>query len=226
MCLNARATFYEAAGGTGNCGHGAPGSIPAAVFGTTAVNTAAYANGAACGECYEFNTSTGPIIVMVTDQCPADSNQQWCSGDLMHFDLDHPVFSAMAQDSLGVVRVAPRLVDCPVGNITLQVMDGSNPYWFAIFAFNHKVGLANVEVLPVNTASFLPAERQTYNAWVHTSATGTSSMTVRLTSVLGEVVTSTVPITPGTTGQVDTGVQFQQGYGSSVGVCMLPSTWP
>jgi expansin (peptidoglycan-binding protein) len=226
--MNARATFYDIGGGGVACGHHqVAGTVPAAVFGTTALYEAGFNASAACGTCYEFPTSTGAITVMVTDLCPVLGNEQWCGGDMPHFDLTQPVFAAMADTTLGIVHVSPRLVDCPVeGSISVFMAPGSNDYWYGIYVYGHRVGLANVEVLPPAPATYQPTQRQNYNAWVYQPAGATPSVRLRFTSVLGEVVTSTVNLLPGATGLVSTGVQFQQGHGATSGTCSLPSNWP
>ena len=210
------------------CGHAqVAGTVPAAVFGTTALNEAAFNGSAACGTCYEFSTSTGPITVMVTDVCPVAGNGQWCSGDVPNFDLDQPVFAALADTAVGILRVSPRLVDCPVeGSISVFMAPGSNNYWYGISVYGHRVGLANVEVLPSGTSTYQPAQRQPYNTWVYQPAGFVPAVSLRLTSVLGEVVTSTVNLLPSASGLVSTGVQFQQGYGATPGTCSLASSWP
>jgi hypothetical protein len=52
------------------------------------------------------------VIVKVTDNCPAGTNQQWCSGDITHFDLSQAAFEKIASASAGVIKMQYRRTSC------------------------------------------------------------------------------------------------------------------
>jgi len=56
------------------------------------------------------------VVVRISDSCPCHhpntSNQKWCCGDKMHFDLSYVAFDAIAKRDKGVVDLMWRKVDC------------------------------------------------------------------------------------------------------------------
>lgn len=89
-----------------------------------------------CGQCYEVTGPFGTVTAIVRtlkltlpqsikvmrisfddcssrqvgDYCPVQGNEQWCSGDMVHFDLRDSTFSQIAQSSWGVIEMNYRKV--------------------------------------------------------------------------------------------------------------------
>ena len=116
-----------------------------------APNAHFYQNGSVCGRCYEVlciddwheNTKNcchengGSITVQIVDQCPIDTNEEYCSGDEDHFDLSYDAFAALANPICGVISMQFRRVSCDFRtNIRIRNKDGINKWWYAIFVEN------------------------------------------------------------------------------------------
>jgi hypothetical protein len=54
---------------------------------TTALSEKHFQNCLACGATALIKNGSKQIQVMIVDLCPVKGNEQWCSGDLPHFDL-------------------------------------------------------------------------------------------------------------------------------------------
>ena len=106
-----------------------------------AVDTPHWGGSESCGQCWQVQclgswpdagsgcciAGAGPVTIQITDQCPTSTNQQWCSGDVEHFDLSPNAFSAIADESCGVIKTQIMRVDCPVsGNVVINQDSGSN----------------------------------------------------------------------------------------------------
>ena len=51
------------------------------------------------GSYYSFTANVckpGSVTVMITDNCPKNENQRWCSGDMPHLDLSIEAFSSVS----------------------------------------------------------------------------------------------------------------------------------
>jgi len=139
-CGTGKITWYTDIA-NGHCSFGPPtGNMYIA-----ALNTAFYNKGVQCGSCYKLTGPLGSVVVTVTDECPAATNQEWCTGDHNHFDLSVPAFNQIAKDN---VNITYERVTCPVpGNIQYFIKDGSNKYWFALLANQLKVQITKLEVM-------------------------------------------------------------------------------
>ncbi len=202
-----RATYYAAA--TGACG--IPVTSPDALVAAVAEHL--WDGSAMCGRCLRVTGPLGTVIVEVTDQCPVSGNEQWCGGDAAHLDLSEAAFAAIAEPGRGVTYVDWEIVECPVGDSAVQLMnkDGINPWWYAVFASNLRLGVNALEVKDSSPgASWRPAARQNYNAFVVTSGSGFQlPLSVRLTDVVGNPITSTAVVTNLTAyAEFDFGDQF------------------
>ncbi|ELP84510.1 hypothetical protein EIN_169550 [Entamoeba invadens IP1] len=112
-----------------------------------APNTAFLNKASQCGICYEAVGELGSVRFMVTDECPASSNSEHCSGDYTHFDMAANAFPSLCKSSLGICNITYRMVACDhTGNIQAKLKDGSgNGYIGAIFR-NHVVGIKKVQI--------------------------------------------------------------------------------
>ncbi|XP_047340105.1 expansin-A22-like [Impatiens glandulifera] len=114
---------------------------------TTALSTALFNNGAACGACFQivcFNSTqnciknAGYIIVTATNFCPPNytkTTDLWCNPPLKHFDLSQPMFTKIAVYKAGIVPVLFRRVSCGRrGGIKFQIK--GNPYFILVLVYN------------------------------------------------------------------------------------------
>ncbi|XP_052179874.1 expansin-A23-like [Diospyros lotus] len=144
----AHATFYGDMSGQatmeGACGYG---DLFAQGYGleTTALSTALFDNGAACGACFEIVCVNerqwckhGVIRVTATNFCPPNytkTNENWCNPPLKHFDLSMPMFLKIAVYEAGIVPVSFRRVPCyKRGGIRFEIK--GNPYWILVLVYN------------------------------------------------------------------------------------------
>jgi len=187
-----RATYYQAA--TGACG--IPVTDPQAMI--TAVAEHLWEGSAVCGRCIRVTGPLGTIVVEITDQCPAGPNPQWCAGDAAHLDLSEAAFAAVANPVRGVAYIEWEVVECPVaGDASLLNVDGSNPWWYAVFALDIRQGVTGLEIRDSSTgASWFEGDRQNWNAFVvQTGYQMVLPYDVRLTGISGEVLTADNVIT-------------------------------
>ncbi|KAL1541664.1 hypothetical protein AAHA92_25858 [Salvia divinorum] len=144
----ARATFYGPPDGRDGMG-GACGYTNVFEQGygraTTALSTALFNQGAACGTCYEIvcvnapqSRKSGKIRVTATNFCPPDYSKTtdiWCNPPQKHFDLAMPMFLKIAEYKAGVVPVIYRRVKCGKTGGVKFVM-GGNKYWTLVLVYN------------------------------------------------------------------------------------------
>ncbi|KAF8753158.1 hypothetical protein HU200_011814 [Digitaria exilis] len=115
----AHATFYGGRDGSGTTA-GACGYKDTRADGygvqTVAVSSVLFADGAACGACYEVRCVDSPdgckkgcpaLVVTATNLCPPNYQQ---SGE--HLDLTMPAFLQIAEEKAGIVPVSYRRVPC------------------------------------------------------------------------------------------------------------------
>ncbi|GLJ31247.1 hypothetical protein SUGI_0626550 [Cryptomeria japonica] len=120
------ATFYggsNAAPSTmgGACGYDNVYTAGYGVY-TTALSSALFREGEACGACYELLCDSmsdrrwcrqgGRVVVSATNFCPSNDRGGWCNSPLQHFDKSLPAFTRIARYSSGIVPVLFRRVGC------------------------------------------------------------------------------------------------------------------
>jgi expansin (peptidoglycan-binding protein) len=177
---NGKITYY-AADGSGNCSFPAtPNDLMVA-----AMNQVEYDGSAACGECVKVNGPKGSVVVRIVDRCP-----ECLKG---HIDLSKEAFAKIADVALGVVQVTWQVVPCQVsGPIIYHFKDGSNQWWTAIQVRNHRYAIKSLEAQVGGSFQTLP--REMYNYFVASSGLGPGPYTLRVTDVLGHVLTdSNIP---------------------------------
>ncbi|OWM74839.1 hypothetical protein CDL15_Pgr004606 [Punica granatum] len=147
---DAHATFYgDMKGGEtmqGACGYG---DLFRQGYGleTTALSTALFNDGQACGACFEIVCANNPqwcikgagsIIVTATNFCPPNyskPNDNWCNPPLKHFDLSMPMFTKLAYYKAGITPVKYRRTPCKKqGGIKFEFR--GNPYWTLVLVYN------------------------------------------------------------------------------------------
>lgn len=114
---------------------------------TTALSTALFNNGLACGSCYEIKCvndprwcirGAPPIKVTATNFCPPNYSKptgNWCNPPQRHFDLSMKMFTSIANYKAGIIPVQYRRVPCTkVGGVRFQI--GGNHYSMLILVYN------------------------------------------------------------------------------------------
>lgn len=113
---------------------------------TTALSTALFNDGAACGACFEITCvdskwckpGAGPIRVTATNYCPPwyeETPEAWCNPPRKHFDLTMPMFLKIAEYKGGIVPVVYRRVKChKKGGVMFEIK--GNPYWVMVLVYN------------------------------------------------------------------------------------------
>ncbi len=176
---NGVATYYDA-DGSGNCSFDpSPRDLDVA-----AMDDAEYAGSAACGACVDVVGPKGEVTVRIVDRCPE------CERG--HLDLSKQAFAAIADPSAGRVAITWQMVACNVtGNVVYHYKDGSSQYWTAIQVRNHRVPIQKLEWK--SGGAYVELPRQEYNYFVAQNGIGPGTVTVRITSIDGQVLTDTLP---------------------------------
>ncbi|KAF2474411.1 barwin-like endoglucanase [Lindgomyces ingoldianus] len=186
------ATFYGGNVAGGMCSFTGY-TIPSGIYGT-ALSDSNWAGAGNCGACISVKGPDGNYIkAMIVDQCPG------CGTN--HLDLFPDAFSALAAPSKGVIPVSWSIVPCGITSpIVLKNKEGTSKYWFSIQVQNANVPVSKLEVSVDGGKTFAGTTRKDYNYFENASGFGVESVTVRVTSVTGGVVTvGNVGTTPSTT---------------------------
>ncbi|XP_057436078.1 expansin-A23-like [Lotus japonicus] len=147
--FDARATFYGDFKGIGTmqgaCGYG---DLWKQGYGlhTTALSTALFNNGLACGACFEIKCVNSAwcrkdapsVLVTATNFCPPNYTKTvgvWCNPPQKHFDLTVFMFTKIAWYRAGVVPVQARRVPChKIGGVKFEIK--GNPYFLMVLVYN------------------------------------------------------------------------------------------
>ena len=175
--VSGKATYYDA-DGSGNC------SFPASPqdLMVAALNTPDYNGSQSCGGCVLVQGPSGSVTVRIVDRCPG------CSQG--HIDLSKQAFAKIADLALGVVPVTWQFVPCTVqGPLRYHFKSGSNQWWSAIQVRNHRYPVKTLEAQV--GGPFVAINRELYNYFVYSAGLGPGPYTLRVTDVLGHVLTDT-----------------------------------
>jgi expansin (peptidoglycan-binding protein) len=154
-----------------------------------AMNQVEYLGSQVCGACVSVTGPKGAIVVRIVDRCP-----ECLKG---HIDLSKEAFAKLADLALGVVPVTWKFVPCSVtGPIRYKFKEGSNQWWTAIQVRNIRYAVVKLEAK--KSGSWVSINRETYNYFVLSSGLGVGPYELRVTDVLGHVLT-------------DAGIPFKEG---------------
>jgi expansin (peptidoglycan-binding protein) len=183
-----KATFYDLAGGSGNCSMRAPADDLYVALGPSEYRAAA-----ACGGFLQVSGPKGSVRVKVVDQCPE------CEPG--HVDLSRKAFARIADPVQGIVPVRYRPVVDPSGQgrLSVQVKDGSSRFWVALLVDGAGNPLRKVEARTGNGA-FKALQQADFNFWIGEGGAGSGPFQVRVTDDQGHQVTAKgVALRPGVT---------------------------
>lgn len=193
------ATYYDGSAGMGNCMIEFPSDKMYA-----AMNASQYANSNACGGFVEItNEKNGnQVIVQILDQCP-----ECKSGDI---DLSPEAFEKLAPLEEGRIAIKWKYIKCPDNrNMSVRFKDGSNPYWVAVQAINHKYLIQSIEAKNQN-GEFFALNRKSYNYFVAENGIKNGEdgpFELRITDVAGHSITSVFEFNIGVI--IPTNLQFE-----------------
>jgi hypothetical protein len=166
---------------------------------TTALSEKHFQGGLACGATVRLMNKGKEIQAMVVDLCPVQGNEQWCSGDMTHFDLGNSTaFAQLEPPETGVRELSFQWLPTPVGDtpVKLRLKDGINAYWFAIEVINHRYPVAKLEIKDPQSGAWIAGNRTRpgmYNYWQF-DFTGnglTVPFQIRITDQFGQVIEET-----------------------------------
>lgn len=138
----------------------------------------------ACGQCLEITGSEGTAVVMVADRCND------CPPNRLV--INKPTFVKIAGTKVGNAEISWKPVPCAVsGNLELRVKKTSSIHWTSIQVRNHRV--------PIKAVSFKKGDewiemtRSDDNYFVAAKGVGAKSVTLKITSMDGQVVEESLP---------------------------------
>ncbi|MFC1584644.1 expansin EXLX1 family cellulose-binding protein [Fibrobacterota bacterium] len=165
---------------------------------TAALDEAHFQGGLACGASALLANEGNEIQVMVVDLCPVQGNEQWCSGDMTHFDLGGTsTFSLLEPVVTGVKELEFQWVPTPVGDtpVKLRFKDGINQWWVAIQVINHRYPVANLEIQDPQSGAWLAGNRTNpgmWNYWQFDFSNGLQPpFQIRITDQYGQTIEET-----------------------------------
>lgn len=169
---------------------------------TTALSEKHFQGGLACGATVRLMNKGKEIQAMVVDLCPVKGNEQWCSGDMTHFDLGgSDAFAQLEPPATGVRELDFQWIPTPVGDtpVKLRLKDGINAYWVAIEVINHRYPVAKLEIKDPQSGAWVAGDRTKpgmYNYWQFTfTGNGLQApFQIRITDQYGQVIEETGPV--------------------------------
>ncbi|MQL88481.1 hypothetical protein Taro_021047 [Colocasia esculenta] len=162
---------------------------------TTALSTALFDGGLACGACYEVQCYNAPqsclpgtVTVTATNLCPSSG---WCSPPNRHLDLNMPAFLRIAKYEAGVVPVRFRRVPCrKSGGIRFEI--GGHRFFITVLVHNAG-GAGDVRAVAVKGTStgWIAMTRDWGQIWVaHEATLVGQALSFRVTASDGRTVVS------------------------------------
>lgn len=228
-CSLGRATFYTH-NNQGSCGLDSINALKARFdlnFGF-APNQAFYFGETQCGECFQvigpygasdtFDTNPKPTIIMTTDYCPSSGNEQWCSGDMTHFDLRVGAWDALTKSDR---QFEPFLftfqkVACPFtaanSPVSVQVV-AVNDYYLSLRPYFHAIAIKDkLKIKESNSQTFVETatKQEDFQFAYQGGGSGIQyPLTVRVTALLtDEEIDVTIPSKPSVGNTFSSSSQF------------------
>ncbi|MBN1130974.1 MAG: hypothetical protein JXA71_18440 [Chitinispirillaceae bacterium] len=166
---------------------------------TTALSEKHFQGGLACGATVRLMNQGKEIQAMVVDLCPVVGNEEWCSGDMTHFDLGGSnAFAQLEPVVTGVKQITFQWLPTPVGDspIKLRLKDGINAWWIAIQVINHRYPVAKLEIKDPQTGAWITGNRTRPGMWNYwqfdfTGNGLTAPFQIRITDQYGQVIEET-----------------------------------
>jgi expansin (peptidoglycan-binding protein) len=174
-------TYYTFADGSGACLYDKTSDVHIA-----ALNAPDWANSSWCGACADVTGPNGSTVrVRIVDEC-AD-----CATGQLDFHPD--AFAMLAPKEQGRIPISWTFVACDAqGPVKYKYKDGSNPYWTAVQVRNSRFPIAKLESSK-DGATWLEAQRQSYNYFLNDGGFGSGSTQVRITAQNGSTLVDTLP---------------------------------
>eukprot|EP01133_Synstelium_polycarpum_P008438 gene8438-9925_t len=210
---DAKATYYDTPE-NGKCGYldllGRTGPGTEVIV---AVSSFWFNNSYSCGTCLRVQHRNGiSVDFMITDICPECISNHldfYTKG----FELFQPNWRQLGQIAMGDIQFTQ--IPCQVtGNVQVKIKDGANLWWRSFLVFNHRVGLASVELFDHRINNYIQLGRTEYNYWTcygDYAKVYEQDYKLRITSVLGDVITTTIPVSAKELDIINTNSQFQAG---------------
>jgi expansin (peptidoglycan-binding protein) len=165
---------------------------------TAALSEKHFQSGLACGATARIQNGTKEIEVMIVDLCPVEGNEQWCSGDLPHFDLGGSgAFGQLENVNTGVKEVQVEWVATPVGDlpVKLRLKDGVNKWWVAVQVLNHRYPVAKIEIKDPQSGAWITgaqkADLWNYRVFTFTGNGLSTPYQLRITDQFGQAIEET-----------------------------------
>lgn len=178
--LSGQATYYGGNVAGGACSFSTY-TLPSGIYGT-ALSDSNWATSANCGGCLTATYKGKSVTAMIVDECPG------CGTN--HLDLFPDAFSALADQSLGVIDIVWDYVTCAITSpLQIHMKSGVSAYWFSAQVVNAKLRTAKLEVSVDSGKTWKATTRQDYNFFEISSGVGATTAWVRITSTSGGTVT-------------------------------------
>jgi expansin (peptidoglycan-binding protein) len=157
-----------------------------------------YNGGKACGECIQATGKKGTVTIRVVDSCP-DCDKRSPAADL---DLSEEAFQLVDDLNAGYVPITFQVVPCDVnGPMQYRFKDGSTQSWTAIQVLNNREPLSTFEYQNSKgtwVQMYLSAQSNSDSFFTASNGVGAlNPLTVRITSVYGQVVVDTINVNIG-----------------------------
>jgi expansin len=174
-----KATYYDLAGGKGNCSFKAPADDLYVALGPTE-----YSGALSCGSYIDVTGPKGRVRVKVVDSCP-ECTPGW-------LDLSRTAFKKIANEIDGVVPITYKAVpNAPTpGPLSITFDEGSSQYWWAVLIDNHANPIKSVQAKGPG-GSWMTASHADWNVWIIDRYTGEGPFSIKMTDIYGHTATAT-----------------------------------